>query len=103
MGDYAKQRATIYGVLGVFFLLAGVGVTVGTYELAKKSGGKGKRGCNNLPALQAFPVREKLFPVSGRARNRASANKRKFFGALALFLALPDETGNSFSLAGNAY
>ena len=50
MGEYAKQRASIFGVVGVFFVLAGIGVTVGTYEIAKNSGGKGNPGCNSLPA-----------------------------------------------------
>ncbi|XP_033754041.1 type 1 phosphatidylinositol 4,5-bisphosphate 4-phosphatase-like [Pecten maximus] len=37
--EYARRRATICFVIGLVFLGAGVGVTVGTYELASESGG----------------------------------------------------------------
>ena len=80
MGDYAKQRATIYGVLGAVLLLAGVGVTVGTYEIAKKSGGKGNLGCNSLPALQAFSASKKLIPVSAAREIGQAPTTKKFFG-----------------------
>ena len=41
MGNhFAKTRATIFAVIGFIFLAAGVGVTVGTLNLAKDSGGK---------------------------------------------------------------
>eukprot|EP00794_Sanderia_malayensis_P018970 gene18970-20876_t len=36
---FAKNRAIIFAVIGAVFLLAGVGVTVGTFEIAKDSGG----------------------------------------------------------------
>ncbi|XP_078367374.1 type 2 phosphatidylinositol 4,5-bisphosphate 4-phosphatase-like isoform X5 [Oculina patagonica] len=37
--DFARRRATIFAIIGFIFLAAGVGVTVGTLEIAKKSGG----------------------------------------------------------------
>ena len=37
---YAKTRATIFAIIGFIFLAAGVGVTVGTLDLARNSGGK---------------------------------------------------------------
>ena len=37
---FAKTRATIFAIIGFIFLAAGVGVTVGTLDLAKNSGGK---------------------------------------------------------------
>jgi len=36
---YAKNRALIFAIIGIIFLAIGIGVTVGTYELAKGSGG----------------------------------------------------------------
>ena len=36
---FAKTRATIFAVIGFIFLAAGVGVTVGTLDLARNSGG----------------------------------------------------------------
>ena len=38
--SFAKSRATIFAIIGFIFLAAGVGVTVGTLEYAKNSGGK---------------------------------------------------------------
>lgn len=41
MGNhFAKTRATIFAIIGFIFLAAGVGVTVGTLDLARNSGGK---------------------------------------------------------------
>jgi len=37
---FAKTRATIFAIIGFIFLAAGVGVTVGTLDLARNSGGK---------------------------------------------------------------
>ncbi|CAH3031906.1 unnamed protein product [Pocillopora meandrina] len=37
--NFARTRATIFAVIGFIFLAAGVGVTVGTLDLAKDSGG----------------------------------------------------------------
>ena len=37
---FAKTRATIFAIIGFIFLAAGVGVTVGTLNLARNSGGK---------------------------------------------------------------
>ncbi|XP_078367372.1 type 2 phosphatidylinositol 4,5-bisphosphate 4-phosphatase-like isoform X3 [Oculina patagonica] len=37
--DFARRRARIFAIIGFIFLAAGVGVTVGTLEIAKKSGG----------------------------------------------------------------
>ena len=37
---FAKTRAMIFAVIGFIFLAAGVGVTVGTLDLAQHSGGK---------------------------------------------------------------
>lgn len=37
---FAKTRATIFAIIGFIFLAAGVGVTVGTLNLAGNSGGK---------------------------------------------------------------
>lgn len=37
--SFAKNRALIFAVIGILFLVIGVGVTVGTFELAKESGG----------------------------------------------------------------
>ncbi|XP_031570365.1 type 2 phosphatidylinositol 4,5-bisphosphate 4-phosphatase-like [Actinia tenebrosa] len=37
--SFAKTRATIFAVIGFLFLAAGVGVTVGTYEMARESSG----------------------------------------------------------------
>lgn len=36
---FAKKRAIIFAVIGISFLAIGVGVTLGTYKLAQKSGG----------------------------------------------------------------
>jgi len=36
---FARNRAIVFAVLGVIFLAVGVGVTVGTYKLARESGG----------------------------------------------------------------
>lgn len=38
--NFARTRATIFAVIGFIFLAAGVGVTVGTLDLARDSGGK---------------------------------------------------------------
>ena len=38
--QFAKTRATIFAIIGFIFLAAGVGVTVGTLNLARNSGGK---------------------------------------------------------------
>ncbi|XP_033118599.1 type 1 phosphatidylinositol 4,5-bisphosphate 4-phosphatase-like [Anneissia japonica] len=37
--QYAKNRCIIYTVLGLIFLGAGIGVTIGTYAVAENSGG----------------------------------------------------------------
>jgi len=37
--QFAKNRAIIFAVIGIIFLAIGVGVTVGTYKLARQSGG----------------------------------------------------------------
>jgi len=37
--QFAKNRAIVFAVIGVIFLAIGVGVTVGTYKLARESGG----------------------------------------------------------------
>ncbi|XP_035678575.1 type 2 phosphatidylinositol 4,5-bisphosphate 4-phosphatase-like isoform X2 [Branchiostoma floridae] len=37
--SYARRKCTICVVLGMIFILAGIGVTVGTYELARQQGG----------------------------------------------------------------
>ena len=37
---FAKTRAMIFAVIGFIFLAAGIGVTVGTLDLAERSGGK---------------------------------------------------------------
>jgi len=36
---FARNRAIVFAVIGVIFLAVGVGVTVGTYKLARESGG----------------------------------------------------------------
>lgn len=36
---FARTRATIFAVIGFIFLAAGIGVTVGTLDLARDSGG----------------------------------------------------------------
>ncbi|XP_064641139.1 type 1 phosphatidylinositol 4,5-bisphosphate 4-phosphatase-like [Lineus longissimus] len=36
---YARTRAIIFGIAGLVFLLAGIGVTIATYEIASYSGG----------------------------------------------------------------
>ncbi|KAK3610404.1 hypothetical protein CHS0354_008693 [Potamilus streckersoni] len=37
--EFARRRAVIYLILGLIFLGAGIGVTVGTFEAAEESGG----------------------------------------------------------------
>ncbi|XP_072013654.1 type 1 phosphatidylinositol 4,5-bisphosphate 4-phosphatase-like [Amphiura filiformis] len=37
--SYARTRCIIYAIIGIIFLAAGVGVTIGTYELARDQGG----------------------------------------------------------------
>jgi phosphatidylinositol-4,5-bisphosphate 4-phosphatase len=37
--QFAKKRAIIFAVIGILFLGIGVGVTVGTYKIARESGG----------------------------------------------------------------
>jgi len=37
--QFAKHRALIFAIIGIIFLGVGVGVTVGTYKLARESGG----------------------------------------------------------------
>jgi len=37
--QFAKHRAVIFAVIGAVFLIIGVGVTIGTYKLARESGG----------------------------------------------------------------
>ncbi|XP_002730616.1 type 2 phosphatidylinositol 4,5-bisphosphate 4-phosphatase-like [Saccoglossus kowalevskii] len=36
---FAKNRCIIFAVIGIVFIVAGIGVTIGTYELAEESGG----------------------------------------------------------------
>lgn len=40
--NFAKTRAMIFAIIGFIFLAAGVGVTVGTLDLARNSGGERK-------------------------------------------------------------
>lgn len=37
--EFARSRGIIFVVLGIFLLLVGIGVTVGTYKMAESSGG----------------------------------------------------------------
>lgn len=37
--QFAKNRALAFGIIGILFLIIGIGVTVGTYKLAQKSAG----------------------------------------------------------------
>lgn len=37
--EYARNRAIVYCIMGLIFLGAGIGVTVGTYEAASEAGG----------------------------------------------------------------
>ena len=51
---FARVRATIFAVIGFIFLAAGVGVTVGTLDLARNSGGK-------LHVYMYLDLKEELF------------------------------------------
>lgn len=57
--NFARTRATIFAVIGFIFLAAGVGVTVGTLDLARDSGGKPQ--CTCIQLFNFFPVCLALF------------------------------------------
>ena len=63
MGNhFARTRATIFAIIGFIFLAAGVGVTVGTLNLARNSGGK--RISMVLSSVQNIMLTSSMWPFN---------------------------------------
>ena len=83
---FAKTRAMIFAIIGFIFLAAGIGVTVGTLDLAKNSGGKGSYAqklqktsvynCRSVNNFVIFCKRKKIYNLFTHEAPKSSLGTR---------------------------